>query len=161
MTNMYSEMSSCSSISLPPLLDSTPYTAAATDHVIDYSYLDVKKEHVSCFSKSTTAAPGSFNCHTLLDGGLPRPLMVDPTSSSSSHFQGTTNGVSQMTCTFPNLRSLEENLHLPSFFFPAVTPSPMHGNIYESDSTRNCSSMLETQKHGFTELDCVWRGSFN
>ncbi|KAK1389294.1 Protein CUP-SHAPED COTYLEDON 2 [Heracleum sosnowskyi] len=167
MTNMYTEMSSSSSVSLPPLLNSTTYTAATTDHVMDYSYLDrmnVEKEHVPCFSRPT-AAPSGFNYHTLFDGGLPPPLMANPTPSSmssSSHFQGNTNGISQMTTTFPNLRSLEENLHLPSFFFPAVTPSPMHGsigNVYASN-TGNCS-MLETQKPGLTELDCIWRGTFN
>lgn len=168
MTNMYTEMSSSSSVSLPPLPDSSTYTAATTDHVSNYSYLDninVEKEHVSCFSRPT-AAPSSFNYHTLFDGGLPPPWMADPTSSSmsssSSHYQGNTNGVSQMSTAFPSLRSLEENLHLPSFFFPGVTPSPMHGgvgNIYASD-TGNCS-MLQTQKPGLTELDCIWRGSFN
>ncbi|KAL1813054.1 hypothetical protein ACET3Z_023119 [Daucus carota] len=142
---MYSEMSSSSSASLPPLLDSTPFTAATTD----YSYLE--KEHVSCFSR-TTAAPGGFNYHTsLFDCGLPPPLMVDAASSvsSSSQFhENNTNG--------------EENLHLPSFFFPSITPSPIHGgvgSIYASD-TGNCS-MLEAQKPGLTELDCIWRGSFN
>ncbi|XP_074358750.1 protein CUP-SHAPED COTYLEDON 1-like [Apium graveolens] len=169
MTNMYTEMSSSSSVSLPPLQDSTTYTTSTTDHhVIDYSYLDritVDKEHVSCFSRSA-AAPSSFNYHTLFEGGLPPPLMVDrtslPMSSSSSHLQGNTNGVCQMSTAFPNLSSLEENLHLPSFFFPGVTPSAMHGgvgNIYALNTANG--SMIDTQKPGLTELDCIWRGSFN
>ncbi|XP_074364601.1 protein CUP-SHAPED COTYLEDON 2-like [Apium graveolens] len=127
MTHPYSEMSSSSSISMPPLLDSTPYTPPKpTDHVINY-------EHVPCFSSS--------NYNSLFDGSLPPPLMVDPSPSS----------------TFPNLRSLEENLnlnlnhHQPSFMFPAVT-----GNMYASDFP-----VMETQKAGMTELDCIWRGSFN
>lgn len=122
----YSEISSSSSISMPPLLDSTPYTPPQpTDHVINY-------EHVPCFSSS--------NYHSLFDGGLPPPLMVDPSP------------------TFPNLRSLEENLnlHQPSFMFPAVTA----GNMYASDTPN--FPVMETQKAvGLTELDCIWRGSFN
>lgn len=124
--NPYSEISSSSSISMPP----TPYTP--TDHVINY-------EHVPCFSSS--------NYHSLFDGSLPPPLMVDPTPSSMP------------SSTFPSLRSLEENLNLnvnvnvqqPSFMFPAVT-----GNMYASEFP-----VMETQKAGLTELDCIWRGSFN
>ncbi|KAK1395577.1 No apical meristem [Heracleum sosnowskyi] len=132
MTNPYSEISSSSSISMPPLLDST-------DHVINY-------EHVPCFSSSTTA-PSGFTYHTLFDGGLPPPLMVDPTSSSMSS-----------SATFPNLRSLEENLlHQPNhFFFPTVSA----GNMYASETSNNFP-VMETQKAGMTELDCIWRGSFN
>lgn len=143
MNNPYSEISSSSSISMPPLLDSTPYTLPPTDHVINY-------EHVPCFSSPIAAAPNSFSYHTLFDGGLPPPLMMDPTPSSS---------------TFPNLRSLEENLnlHQPSFFFPGIPTPPMHGgagNMYATPDTNNFP-VLETQKPGLTELDCIWRSSFN
>lgn len=121
-----------------------PYSEiSSTDHVINY-------QHVPCFSSSTAAAPSGFNYHSLFDGGLPPPLMADPTSSSSM----------SSSTTFPDLRSLEENLnlhHQPNhFFFPAVTA----GNIYASDTSNNFPAM-ETQKAGLTELDCIWRGSLN
>ncbi|KAL1817895.1 hypothetical protein ACET3Z_020469 [Daucus carota] len=120
-SHLYSEISSSSSIPFTP----PPPPATTTDHVITY-------EHVPCFSSS--AAPGGFSTyHTLFDGGLPPPLM-DPTPMPPSS-------------TFPSLRSLEENLHQPSFFFPPVT--------YDNFPA------METPKPGLTELDCIWRPSFN
>ncbi|KAM7492564.1 hypothetical protein LguiA_035485 [Lonicera macranthoides] len=155
------DVSSPSSVSLPPLLDSSPYAGAATSG--DYeSFSYDTKEHVSCFS--TNAATTNFNPHSLFEftpPPLPLPLpfnptVVDPLSSSSSpRFSRNYGGLS----AFPSLRSLQENLQLP-FFFSAVVPPPPSLQGGASDIVpggyNSSAAAPEDQKCGPTELDCIW-----
>ncbi|KAM7495435.1 hypothetical protein LguiB_030044 [Lonicera macranthoides] len=153
------DVSSPSSVSLPPLLDSSPYAGAATSG--DYeSFSYDTKEHVSCFS--TNAATTNFNPHSLFEFTPPplplpfNPTVVDPLSSSSSpRFSRNYGGLS----AFPSLRSLQENLQLP-FFFSAVVPPPPSLQGGASDIVpggyNSSAAAPEDQKCGPTELDCIW-----
>ncbi|KZV23241.1 hypothetical protein F511_05080 [Dorcoceras hygrometricum] len=146
------EVSSPSSVSLPPLLE---LSANSTDHDSSYNVADGKsKEHVPCFS---TAAPSGFNHHSLFEFPPPPPLsslMNDLSSSSSApHFPSHSLGAS----AFPSLRALKENLQLPHFFsgFSAQSmvgcgdPLPGYGPLGQFPPP-------EDQKIGPTELDCMW-----
>ncbi|CAA3006001.1 CUP-SHAPED COTYLEDON 2-like [Olea europaea subsp. europaea] len=153
--NPFSEVSSPSSVSLPPLLGSP---AAITDHD-SCSYDDNPtnaQEHVPCFS---TAAPPGFNHNSLFE--LPpitnqNIFAADHSSSSSFTSRNNIGGIS----SFPSLRSLQENLQLP-FFFSAVAPPPVHSG--GTDQMTGYGPVthwppLENQKmcHTSTELDCMW-----
>nr|CAA63101.1 NAM [Petunia x hybrida]CAA63102.2 NAM [Petunia x hybrida] len=138
--NMYQEVSSPSSVSLPPLLESSPYNNTATSAAAS------KKEHVSCFSTISTPSfdPSSVfdissNSNTL--HSLPAPsfsAILDPSSTFSRN------------SVFPSLRSLQENLHLPLF---SGGTSAMHGGF--SSPLANWP-VPETQKVDHSELDCMW-----
>ncbi|XP_023543274.1 protein CUP-SHAPED COTYLEDON 2-like [Cucurbita pepo subsp. pepo] len=103
------EPTSPSSVSLPPLLDSSPYLSAAADTSIstsafanrEGSSLDDQREHelhVTCFSTNNLSYPAaSF------------PAGGGPNLSVSA---------------FPNLRSIQENLQAP--FFSPVSPPLVH-----------------------------------
>lgn len=154
--SLYPEPSSPSSVSLPPLLDSSPYptsTATAATHTDrDSCTYDspIPREHVSCFSTiaaaATSAATGNFN------SGFE---IYDPSSARFSRNVGVS--------AFPSLRSLQENLQLP-FFFPPVPATPFHGDgvggnvdIGGCNSTVNWPSLPEESKPvGPSELDCMW-----
>lgn len=154
--NIYPEMSSSSSVSLPPLLDSLPYGATATSDLDSCSYdgsasTAATKEHVPCFS--TSASPSCFNnyssmYHTISPAavtvGSVDPIVAMPPSSLSGFHSNV--GVS----AFPSLRSLQENMQLP-FFFSPVAPPPVYGGGDVSNWP-----VPETQKSGPTELDCIW-----
>ncbi|CAA2955008.1 CUP-SHAPED COTYLEDON 2-like [Olea europaea subsp. europaea] len=153
--NPFSEVSSSSSVSLPPLLGSP---ATITEH--DSCSYDANatatnaNEHVPCFS---TAAPPSFNHNSLFE--LPPATsqnMFIAGHSSSPGFPKNVGGIS----SFPNLRSLQENLQLP-FFFSALAPPTMHGGTSDQMTGYgpvNHWPSPENQKMGptSTELDCVW-----
>lgn len=151
--NTYPEMSSSSSVSLPPLLDALPYGATATSDLDSCSYdgsvsTAATKEHVPCFS--TSASPSCFNNYSSIYHTIsPSAPMVGPTvampPSSLSGFHSNV-GVS----AFPSLRSLQENMQLP-FFFSPVAPPPVYGGGEVSNWP-----VPETQKSGPTELDCIW-----
>lgn len=151
------DVSSPSSVSLPPLLDSSPYAGAATSG--DYeSFSYDTKEHVSCFS--TNATTTNFNPHSLFEFTPPplpfNPTVVDPLlSSSSSRYSRNYGGLS----AFPSLRSLQENLQLP-FLFSAVatSPPPLQGGAADivPGGYNSSAATLEDQKCGPTELDCIW-----
>lgn len=154
--NLYPEPSSPSSVSLPPLLDSSPYptsTATAATHADrDSCAYDgpIPKEHVSCFSTiaaaATSAATGNFNSG------------FEIYDHSSARFSRNV-GVS----AFPSLRSLQENLQLP-FFFPPVPSTPFNGggvggnvDIGGCNSTVSWPSLPEESKSvGPSEFDCMW-----
>ncbi|CAI9088715.1 OLC1v1023134C1 [Oldenlandia corymbosa var. corymbosa] len=183
INNMYPDVGSPSSVSLPSLLDSSPYTASATsattntDHDSTASYHDCKSalEHVPCFSTPTLA---NFNHGGSLFDLAPPPLppsqppsgssllssLFDPppaaSSSAGPRFStraGNGNGVSG----FPNLRSLQENLHWP-FFFPtaAATPPALPAPGGNNSNPMNYGALSNwaapDQKVGHTDLDCLW-----
>ncbi|KAK7257190.1 hypothetical protein RIF29_30980 [Crotalaria pallida] len=162
------EPGSPSSIYLPPLLDSSPYTttptstAAATFNDRDNCSYDsataVPREHVSCFS---TISANNFNNNATFELVPPPPPppqmplgLVDP----FPRFQRNV-GVS----AFPSLRSLQDNLQLPFFFSPAS--QPVHGGVSDLSAVGNWR-MPEEQKvvadvgssmgMGHSELDCMW-----
>ncbi|XP_022941185.1 protein CUP-SHAPED COTYLEDON 2-like [Cucurbita moschata] len=160
--NVYPEPSSPSSVSLPPLLDSSVYSAPATISSASGNIPDrdscsynspAAREHVSCFSTTTG---GSLNIPNY-DFAPPLSLAAaDP----STHFHRNI-GLS----AFPSLRSLQENLQLPFFYSPVNIPSPTtavhHGNISSADvgacsSAGNWAVSDETRFMNSTELDCMW-----
>ncbi|KAH7842577.1 hypothetical protein Vadar_006866 [Vaccinium darrowii] len=131
INHLYPESSSTSSVSLPPLLESSPYATASSSSAFNdresCSY-DVVKEHVSCFSNNIAAA--YFNPHAALD--LPPPP--------------------------PVFQPLPGSGQLP-YFFSAVAPPPMHGggNLggYGTDQgSHNVDGARMAV--GPTELDYMW-----
>ncbi|CDP05952.1 unnamed protein product [Coffea canephora] len=170
--NLYPEASSPSSVSLPPLLDSSTYTATSatsastTDHESCSYDCNSAKEHVPCFSNSAAASFNHNSVFELPPPPLPPPApaatllssLFDPSPSSGARFPRTNAGLS----AFPNLRSLQENLHCP-FFFPtaaaaAPPPQPINGsdaNGIHYGSVTNWSAP-DNQKVGPAELDCLW-----
>ncbi|PON92766.1 NAC domain containing protein [Trema orientale] len=173
-TNMslYQEPSSPSSVSLPPLLDSSPYqpnnnTTTATTALNDRdscSYdSQTTREHVSCFS--TFAAAGSSG------GGLSHCFELDPHHHETlqptppAFFPRTASvGVAAGISAFPSLRSLQENLQLPLFFPPAAAAAQpyFHGGSADfagCSSAGNWPPALNDDAKavgGATELDCMW-----
>ncbi|KAF8024111.1 hypothetical protein BT93_F1343 [Corymbia citriodora subsp. variegata] len=155
-------------VSLPPLLDSSPYTSTAAfiDRVPSSYDSSTHKEHVSCFS---TAAAASSAIHNF--GGnpifqlapptapiinAPDPMARDPMARFSRSI-----GVS----AFPSLRSLQENLQLP-YFSANQHLSGGIGELVSSTSSSMGNWMApDDQKAGdlggrmgmgSSELDCMW-----
>ncbi|KAL7600850.1 hypothetical protein Lser_V15G25096 [Lactuca serriola] len=159
--NCYQELNSSTSVSLPPLLDSSPYASATSAYTADhdsYSYDSnaASKEHVPCFS---TASASNYDSQYVFDLPLP-PLSTSTFTGPAMDYQKNV-GVS----SFPSLRALQENLQLPFFYSSVASPQPpMHGDgtmcSYPNSSGGNwlpaVSSAAEIQKPGPTELDCIW-----
>ncbi|KAJ4829284.1 hypothetical protein Tsubulata_000973 [Turnera subulata] len=163
--SLYAEASSPSSVSqLPPLLDATTITSAASatsltdrDHGSSYDSHSHQTEHVSCFSTIAAAANHS-NSNFDLAPLPPSGSMVDP----FARFPRNT-GVP----AFPSLRSLQENLQLP-LFFPPAPPTAASSIGGGGASPMNWMSSLEDAKVNVggdaggrvtfrpTELDCMW-----
>ncbi|KAK6934226.1 NAC domain [Dillenia turbinata] len=117
--NLYQpEVSSPSSVSLPPLLDSSPYGVADRESCTYESTEPARDLHVPCFS--TLGSSSSFN---------PSHPPFDLISHSSHHQQPQNQhfgrNVNVGVAAFPSLRSLQDNLNLP-FFFSAVA-APLNG----------------------------------
>ncbi|GAA0183967.1 hypothetical protein Leryth_023019 [Lithospermum erythrorhizon] len=163
MNHHYPEVGSPSSVSLPPLLDSSPYTTTATST----DNLDTNsKEHVPCFSM-TTITP-SFNATSMFDNTLPPSAttlndFLDPFSSSSVRMSRNNYGASN---GFPSLKSLQENLQLNNFLFPTMGTPPMHGGGsgggghhlgggFGPFGNNNWPGM-DNRKGGSSEFDCLW-----
>ncbi|XAR56516.1 hypothetical protein NMG60_11037039 [Bertholletia excelsa] len=156
--NLYPEASSPSSVSLPPLLDSSPYASAAVTDRESCSYdgAAASKEHVPCFS--TVAAP---YIHPLSLFDLPPPppqpqpqfnLVGEPSGSRLPR-----NGGFQ---AYPSLRSLQESLHLPPF---SAQPLAVQSGCDVASSSVGSWTVPENVKAGGarnavgpTELDCMW-----
>ncbi|KAL6963353.1 hypothetical protein U1Q18_000719, partial [Sarracenia purpurea var. burkii] len=150
--NLFPEVSSPSSVSLPPLLDSSPFATASSASVTDrdsYSYNGAAaKEHVPCFSTNINTA--NFSNHAPFE-------LPPPPPPAHPHVGGLQ--------AFPNLKALQENLQMPSFFFSTVAPPPMQGG---GDMGGWCSvgswppppeeQKMESARTamGSTELDCLW-----
>ncbi|CAK9175244.1 unnamed protein product [Ilex paraguariensis] len=145
--NLYPEPSSPSSVSLPPLLDSSPYTVATDRESCSYDG-NATKEHVPCFSTTVAA---NFIPQSFFDFPPPPPSfgpMVDPSPSSSLCPRNF--GVSP----FPSLRSLQENIQLP--FLSSMGPPMPSGAEVAGYSFDGGWPAPETQKVGPTELDRMW-----
>nr|DAD22808.1 TPA_asm: hypothetical protein HUJ06_024271 [Nelumbo nucifera] len=164
--NLYPDVGSPSSTSLPPLLDSSPYTAytGATDRESCSYESESAREHVSCFSTvaaaAAAAAAANFNHQAQYQLGSPASIMnaVD----YAARF-GRNGGLS----AFPSL-SLQENLQFP-FFFSSVPPmTAMSVAENQNNDLGGCCSArnwpeseyqkMETSRMpvGATELDCMW-----
>ncbi|GAB4846488.1 hypothetical protein Ancab_025493 [Ancistrocladus abbreviatus] len=181
--NLYSEVSSPSSVSLPPLLDSPSFTAAASSTAASTGLTDrescshdsdavaaANREHVSCFSTiiNPSAGSNSFSIPPSSFDLSPVPAPPPPPMM---------NGVGVMKNMglppFPSLRSLQENLQLP-FFFSGVAPQ-LQGGGGGGDQMGVCSLLgswsgigVDDQKAGgggdggsrmgvgASELDCMW-----
>jgi len=164
----YPEPSSPSSVSLPPLLEFSPYANAGSGSSVTLTDREgcsydspIAREHVSCFSTIAAAAASAAATSFNLAPQPPHIAAVDPYARFPRNV-----GVS----AFPSLRSLQENLQLP-FFFPQVAPHQpaLHAGSAELGG---CSSsgawpMPEDPKveggggvrmgmAGPTELDCMW-----
>ncbi|RAL49179.1 hypothetical protein DM860_017823 [Cuscuta australis] len=160
--NLYPDVSSPSSVSLPPLVDSSSYnnhnTATSAPTAESCSYDEdavVAKEHVPCFSNSLdlpAALPPLGSKFTSL---LDLPLVP----SSLSRFAAiprtnNNNGEIISPSAFPCLRSLHENLQLP-FFIPGAPP--LHGGLADQmGGYAIWPPVAEPQKVGNSELDCMW-----
>lgn len=154
------EPSSPSSVYLPPLLDSSPYTTTAFNDRYNNNNNNntTPREHVSCFSTTTSANVVSSNNNNFnnasFDFAPPQPplLTMDP----FARFQRNA-GVS----AFPCLRSLQDNLQLPLFFSSAA--QPFHGGSGEvlgswpmPEEQRVADGGTSMAGLGSTELDCMW-----
>ncbi|KAK4767841.1 hypothetical protein SAY87_002982 [Trapa incisa] len=161
----YSEASSASSATLPPLLDSCSPYASLTDVRDGCSYVDsapTPKEHVSCFSTIASAAAAldgsSFGC----GAGF---FQLNPQTPSQLG-----NEAVGVSVSFPSLRSLQDNLQLPNHFLPAI---PVVGlgelagacsssgyNLYDQGDHKLDGSSTPTVGRsiglGASELDCMW-----
>lgn len=131
------EVSSPSSISLPPSGDSCSYEVGAAS------------SHVPCFSMA--APPPSYGRNSLLE------LLPPPPSFDLMHFAPSASSSSSRFGAFPTLKSLEENLHLP-LMFPAAAPPPppLHGGNMFGDGGVGQWAAMEEQKVCGSELDCMW-----
>ncbi|CAN4104209.1 unnamed protein product [Withania somnifera] len=151
--NMYQEVSSLSSVShLPPPLDTSPYSTTATSSsaatVITDRDHSFKKEHVPCFSTTTPHSSTTFDPTSVFDMNALHALpasnfnaILDSSPTNLIHYA--------RNSTFPSLRSLHENLHLP---FSGGT-SATHGGF--TNPMANWPAP-ETQKVEHSELDCMW-----
>nr|ACL14368.1 NO APICAL MERISTEM [Aquilegia coerulea] len=167
-TSLFTDVGSPSSTSLPPLLDSSPYSGPTT---VDSCSYDSKtsREHVPCFS---TAAAPNFNQqqHTFTFNTNAAPNPVDAASMQQQHHQfGRNDGMSGLS----SLRSLQENLQFP-FFFSGVAPMQQSISSHHEDIGGVCNSASNwmvghhhDQNHhqkvernrmtlAPTELDCMW-----
>ncbi|XP_054811836.1 protein CUP-SHAPED COTYLEDON 2-like [Prosopis cineraria] len=149
------EPSSPSSVYLPPLLDSSPYSAAAVNDRDScsntYDSLNASREHVSCFSTISATASNNYNFDL---PAAPPSVTVDPVARFFRN-----GGVS----SFPTLRSLQlqDNLQLP-FFIPPLPQQPFQGVPVDMnwatpvDEQRVADGGSGMTGLGGSELDCVW-----
>ncbi|KAK7405297.1 hypothetical protein VNO78_06502 [Psophocarpus tetragonolobus] len=172
-SNTSSNMSLCpepgspSSIYLPPLLESSPYTAAsaaATFNDRESCSFDSaaaannnnnnQREHVSCFSTMSAAAA--------FDHLVPPP---EPPLDPLSRFHRN-NNVGVGVSNFPCLRSLHDNLNLP-FFFPqtghvSTSDVASFGNFGNWPAPEDPAPVQRVVDGGSgmaivpSELDCMW-----
>ncbi|KAI3441516.1 NAC domain-containing protein [Psidium guajava] len=161
--NLYQEIGS-PSVSLPPLLDSSPYstTAAYIDSVPGSYDSSISKEHVSCFSTAAAASSATLNF-----GGNPS-FQLAPTANPLINASDPVARFSRSigVSAFPSLRSLQENLQLPCFF---SANQHLSGGICELVGSTSSSlgnwTAPDDQKTpdlgsrmgmGSSELDCMW-----
>lgn len=163
-SNNSSNMSLCpepgspSSIYLPPLLESSPYAAAAATFndrercSFDSAANNNQREHVSCFSTISGAA---------FDHLVPSP--EPPLDPSARFHRNNNNNVGVGISTFPCLRSLHDNLNLPFFFSP--TGHISSAEVASFGAVGNWTAAPEEHRmadsgSGMTivpsELDCMW-----
>ncbi|XP_030511917.1 protein CUP-SHAPED COTYLEDON 2 [Rhodamnia argentea] len=161
--NLYPEIGS-PSVSLPPLLDTSPYsnTAAFIDRVPGSYDSSIPKEHVSCFS--TAAAASSATPNFCSNPSFPLAPPVAPVNNGTDPMARFSRSIG--VSAFPSLRSLQENLQLPYFF---SANQHLSGGICElvgsSSSSLGNWTAPDNQKApdlggrmgmGSSELDCMW-----
>ncbi|KAM7251285.1 hypothetical protein ACFE04_023168 [Oxalis oulophora] len=154
------DASSPSTISLPPLLDSTTTktTNAATDcDSCSFEISHSRSEHVSCFSTLSSVVATSHVFHSSSSLTPPQATsMVDPFSSTGRFSRNLGASI------FPRL---QENLHFPSYFnnsLMVASPHPPaathHGWGFAPQTQLD---YMDTggggrMTMGPTELDCMW-----
>nr|QSD99854.1 NAC family transcription factor [Melilotus albus] len=165
------EPSSPSSVYLPPLLDSSPYTAAFNGggQMCNYNSSNnntEQKEHVSCFSTTSTTS-NVVSVHNNFNNNNGSFDLVSPSMNATmdpfARFQRNV-GVS----AFPSLRSLQDNLQQPFFFSSLGVAQPFHGGG-GGDILGGWGMQPEEQRvvvdggghnmgglGGASELDCMW-----
>ncbi|KAA8523938.1 hypothetical protein F0562_010361 [Nyssa sinensis] len=159
--NLYPEISSSSSASLPPLLDSSPYATATSVSVTDHdscSYdSNTTMEHVPCFS--TIAA--NFNPHAPFEiPPAPTPFALNSVSDPYTVRLARNLG----DLSFPGFRSLQVHENQQSSFFSPVPPPPMQatGDMVGCISLGNWPAPENLKVDGGrmavgpSELDCMW-----
>ncbi|GMN54439.1 hypothetical protein TIFTF001_023567 [Ficus carica] len=165
------EPSSPTSVSLPPLLDSSPYQTTTTNTTATTTLTDrdgcsydspTPREHVSCFSTTTnnnntligfnnSSISAAFD---LAPHSLPAPPPPPPIFPRTA------------AAAFPSLRSLQDNLQLPLFFSPAPSFHGGGGDFPSAVTAGGCSSSgfwpppaagEDVKPVGTSELlDCLW-----
>ncbi|KAK4751633.1 hypothetical protein SAY87_005115 [Trapa incisa] len=169
---LYSEASSASSATLPPLHDSSTPHPALTDGRDSCSYVDsgpTPKEHVSCFSTIPSAFDGSS-----FGGGagfFPLGPQFPSQFRRNGNGYGTQCSAGGVSVSFPSLRSLQDNLQLPSQFLPAIPvvgPEELGGgcsasgyNLCDQSSDHKAdgwsvAGAVRSIGLGASELDCMW-----
>ncbi|CAM8948779.1 unnamed protein product [Rhodiola kirilowii] len=143
----HQEPSSASSVSLPPLLDSSPYDISSADSAAAAAAAACKfnsqQQHVSCFSNMNAHPATSF---------VPEFQHHRPPASVVSEGGG--------SALFPTLRSLQENLNFPSFFFQ-TPPVNLHGGVSGTESGGAPWPVSDDRKFvGGSELDCMWTSNY-
>ncbi|XP_010537032.1 PREDICTED: protein CUP-SHAPED COTYLEDON 2 [Tarenaya hassleriana] len=166
---IYQEPSSPSSISLPPLLDPTASTAAATSYDSCSYYgrsttASAVAEHVSCFSTTNaTASTLGLNSDPFFPPPQPPAVSFDPFARFFSRNVcggGGGGGVSAL----PNFRSSNDNFNQLPYFgasaSPAVVTPLSHGGSAESYWPQSLPQMPEGNetKAGLAHigLDFMW-----
>uniref|UniRef100_A0A7N0V893 NAC domain-containing protein n=1 Tax=Kalanchoe fedtschenkoi TaxID=63787 RepID=A0A7N0V893_KALFE len=145
----HQEVSSASSASLPPLLNPD---ISSGESFAAKTAAAAQQQHVSCFSTMAAHPAASY-----ISSDFP-PAAVEGGAAAAS--------ASAYNCVFPSLRSLQENLNFPNFFFPAPS-SCVHGGIGEMMEISGGGSwqqQLLGEKRkivGGTELDCLWTSNYS
>ncbi|KAL8167298.1 hypothetical protein V2J09_008797 [Rumex salicifolius] len=156
--NLYPDVGSPASVSLPPLLDSSPYkpssSSAASGSAYSYNTGEVaaavnrmnRSEHVSCFSNAVGLAPSPA-------GAL--PFDVGP------HLQAEAAAAARPGNP---MRSVDESLQLSGFHFPGGPAGVLPENLIggwggepeELKLVVDCGGGGGGRVGGFSELDCMW-----
>ncbi|KAM7279159.1 hypothetical protein ACFE04_006293 [Oxalis oulophora] len=161
--SLYTDASSPSSVSLPPLLEHHTPPTGAGDH--GGCSFESNSEHVSCFSTlSSAGVVPIMSSHSYLSMDLTPPAQPP---SMIDQFSGT-----RFSRMFPSLRSLQENLHFPTYFNSPMQLAPphqptLHGSSapmnwglapppLDIDSASSGGGSGGRLAMGPTELDCMW-----
>lgn len=167
------EPSSPSSVYLPPLLDSSPYTAGTAATAFDNRQMctynnnnndnnssnNTTKEHVSCFSTTSTTS-NVVSCHNNFNNNNGSFDLVSPSMNAMDPFARFQRNVG--VSAFPSLRSLQDNLQLPFFFSTAAQPYHGGDNILsgwglpEEQKVVDTGGVVNMGGLGSSELDCMW-----
>ncbi|KAF5728040.1 protein CUP-SHAPED COTYLEDON 2 [Tripterygium wilfordii] len=160
--SLYTEASSPSSVSLPPLLEpgsnsitGTTSSTTMTDRKSSSYINPSQSEHVSCFSTiaaAATAANSYFDFTSIQHQPHQQPPFL--AIEASSRFQRSAD-----VNAFSSLASLQDNLQLPFFFSLPGTVSSLPPPAMQDGGAGGGSSMTWDSGRmdvGPTELDCLW-----
>ncbi|CAN6444559.1 unnamed protein product [Victoria cruziana] len=170
-SSVFVDAEMASSSTLPPLLES-PYAATVGNDKESCSYETATEattgDHVSCFS--TTASIHHAAASSLPSEHHQLPFHYHQAISAHHHQLGR---AARVATNFPNLRALQENLHLSSLFSTVGLQPPDHaqGGGYLNQMGLRMppagSSSWAVESHqqrvecpkpviAASELDCVW-----